>query len=176
MLKSIKVNFDIIEMLQFYWESIASRDKVVDSYFAEVAAKPAMKSVYNEEFTNESVRKVLSAIMNRERVNNPTKQESKFWNNNMWMLEDLDNMRNMLQPIKVLNLDELKEEVKDSKYEELIIDVVPGTDFIYKVDENVITLNFFRIIADFMNPEILKIDGVPLRESIKAKAVEVISK
>lgn len=176
MLKTIIVNYETIEMMQFYWESVASKDKVVDSYFVEVANKPGMDVIFGDDFTTDSFRKVLSAIMNRERLNGPTKKESKFWNLNMWMLEDLDNMRNMLKPIKTLNLDELKEEFKGSSMEELIINFVPGHDFTYFINDNVLTINFFRLMATFDNPTDMKIEGKPFRDFVVEKAKEVLSK
>lgn len=103
MLKSIKINYEIIELMQYFWETTSSRGKVADSYFVEISQKEEMKPLYGDDFSPESFRSVLSAIMNRERLNNPSKKDSRFWNNNLWMMEDLDNMRAMLKPIKLLN-------------------------------------------------------------------------
>lgn len=30
---NIKINYEIIEMMLFYWDTVMSRDKVIDSYF-----------------------------------------------------------------------------------------------------------------------------------------------
>src|SRR5690606_4996157 len=96
MIKKISTNFDTVEMMLFIWQSIADKEKVADSFFIELANNKNMKYLYGEEFDEDSVRKVLSAISNREVLNNASKKERKFWNNNMWMLEDLDNMNNMV--------------------------------------------------------------------------------
>ena len=63
-----------------------------------------MEYLYREGFDKDSVRRVLSAISNREVLNSESKLERKFWNNNMWMLEDLEFTNMMAQPVKTLNL------------------------------------------------------------------------
>ncbi len=175
MLKTITIDFETIEMMVYFWEAVASREKVVDSYMLEVAEKDAMSPLYNDEFTKESVRRVLSAIANRELVNNPTKAESRFWNNNMWMLEDLENMKNMLKPVKMLNLDAMKSEYAgDTKTEDIQISFVPGhVDTVY-VNGNKLTVNFFRIIQDFENPSVMKIDGIEFKTYIENKVREML--
>ncbi len=175
MLKEIRINFETIEMMQFYWESIVQRDKLVDSFFIELAERPEMQVLYDEEFSEESIRKVLSAIMNRERVNHPTQKESRFWNLNMWMLEDLDNMRAMLHPIKLLNINELKAEFSgDTAVEELTISFVPGHMETCYTEGSTLTINFFKLMADPMDPEIVKVEGLDFREFVLEKAREVI--
>lgn len=175
MLKKIKINYEPVEMMLFYWESVASKEKVVDSYFIEVANKDEMQVLYKEGFAPDSVRKVLSAIVNRELMNSPTKLESKFWNANMWMLEDLGNMRNMLKPIKLLNLDELmKEFASESKYEELVVNFIPGTDETFYKEGNVLTVNFFRLMVDVADPEAVKVEGKDFKEFMLEKAREVL--
>ena len=120
MIKRISTNFDTVEMMLFIWQSIADKEKVADSFFIELANNKNMKYLYGEEFDEDSVRKVLSAISNREVLNNASKKERKFWNNNMWMLEDLDNMNNMVKPVKLLNLNDLKLRLNgETKFEEV---------------------------------------------------------
>lgn len=177
MLKSIKINYEIIELMQYFWETTSSKGKVADSYFVEISQKDEMKPLYAEDFTAESFRSVLSAIMNRERLNNPSKKDCRFWNNNLWMMEDLDNMRAMLKPIKLLNLDVLYDEFKEnSQIENLEVAFVPGHFDTYYVEDNVLIVNFFKVIIDYMNPEIIKIDGVDFNEFMLEKAREVLSK
>jgi len=73
----------------------------------------------NKDFNEESVRKVLSAIQNRELLSGASKEEKRFWNNNMWMMEDLELPKLMAKPIKVLNvnhlIDELNKDVMRSR-------------------------------------------------------------
>lgn len=153
MLNNIIVKYDIIEMMQFYWESKKDKQKLPDSYFIDIANKDDMKVLYNDDFTEESVRRVLSAVMNNEIVNNATKAESRFWNNNMWMLEDLEIMRAMMQPMKQLNLDELYDEFKDeSKYDEIEIVFLPGHLEQEYIVDNVYYFNFFKMSPDPMDP------------------------
>lgn len=175
MVKTIKINFDTIEMMLYYWQSIAERDKVVESFMIEVANKKEMDYLYNDDFNKDSVRKVLSAISNREILNNSTKVERKFWNNNMWMLEDLDNMNNMVMPVKKLNLDDIKVKLSgETKFEELEVIFIPGHNEECYIDENKLVINFFKIMVDFMDPSIVKIDGKVLKEYIEEKLFEIV--
>ena len=172
---NIKINYEIIEMMLFYWDTVMSRDKVIDSYFKEIADREEMQVIYDDEFNSESLRKVLSAINNRERLNNPTKKESRFWNLNMWMLEDAENTQNMLKVVKSLNIDKEVSEIKDSACETLQINFVPGHDFTYIAEKCKLTINFFKLMApDFMNPEIIKIEGMDLKDFVLEKLQEVI--
>lgn len=175
MLKNIRIKFDIIELMQFYWESKVGRDKLPDSYFLEIAARDEMKVLYREGFDDQSVRKVMSAVMNNEPLNQGTQIEGRFWNYNMWMIEDLNVMRAMFQPIKVLNLDELLDEYKDeSKYEDLEIIVIPGHMEREYIEGNTLYFNFFQMMPDFEDPTKVKIDGKEVKEYFLDKAREIL--
>lgn len=169
-MENIKIDFDVLEMMIFYWESVASKDKMSDDYFVSIAEKPQMQIIYNKEFSPDSVRKVLSAISNRERLNDRTSQESRFWNNNMWILEDLENMRNMVAPVKTLNLNALVEKYKNvSRFQELELIFIPAHMEEFYVDENKLYINFFKLIPNYENPKDIKIDGLPLMEYVGKK-------
>jgi len=175
LVKTIKINFDTVEMMLYFWQSIAERDKVAESFMIEVAAKEEMKYLYGPDFNEESVRKVLSAISNRELLNNSTKQERKFWNNNMWMLEDLGNMNNMVKPVKTLNLDDVKGKLSgETKYEDLEVIFIPGHEAEYYIDDNKLVINFFRLMVDFMDETKVNISGKPLKEYVEEKLFEIV--
>ena len=172
LVKTITVNLDVVEMMLYYWQSVKEREKIADSFMIGVAEKEDMKYLYHEDFQKESVRKVLSAISNREKLNHPTKNESRFWSYNMWMLEDLDNMNNMVRPIKVLNLDYLKDEL-DSSFEKLEVVFIPGHLEEYYIDDNKLVINFFRLMVDFMDNTIVNLDGKPIQEYVEEKLKEL---
>ena len=175
MLENIKVKFDIIEMMQFFWESKKDKQKLTDSYFIEIADNDDMKILYDDDFDEESVRKVLSAVMNNEIVNHPSKKESRFWNYNMWMLEDLKILHAMMKPMKQLNLDELYDEFKeDSKYSELEIIFVPGHLDMDYVDGNKYYFNFFKMTPDMMDPTHITIEDKEVKEFFLDKAREIL--
>lgn len=156
---SMKIGFELIEMMSFFWEQVASREKIQDAYLVEMAEKPEMKLLYGDNFTPDSFRKVLSAISNKELLSAPTKAESRFWNLNMWMLEDLDNMRAMLDKVKKLNLDDVKSD------KNLIF--IPGhLEESYEDDRNVY-LNFYKILVNPINPEEATISGIPFETFIR---------
>lgn len=157
----MKIGFELIEMMSFFWEQVASKEKIQDAYLIEMAEKAEMKPVYCEDFTQDSFRKVLSAISNKELLSAPTKAESRFWNLNMWMLEDLDNMRTMLDKVKKLNLDDVKSD------KNLIF--IPGhLEECYEDDKNVY-LNFYKIFVNPINPEEASISGVPFETFVRSK-------
>ncbi|WP_353095419.1 hypothetical protein [Tissierella praeacuta] len=175
MIKSIKTNFETVEMMLYIWQSVAEREKIAESFMIEVANKEEMKYLYGEEFNEESVRKVLSAISNRELLSDSTKQERKFWNNNMWMLEDLDNMNNMVKPVKTLNLDDVKGKLSgETKYEDLEVIFIPGHEAEYYIDDNKLVINFFRLMVDFMDETKVNISGKPLKEYVEEKLSEMV--
>ncbi len=175
MIKRISTNFDTVEMMLFIWQSIADKEKVADSFFIELANNKNMKYLYGEEFDEDSVRKVLSAISNREVLNNASKKERKFWNNNMWMLEDLDNMNNMVKPVKLLNLNDLKLRLNgETKFEEVEVIFIPGHEEEYYIDGNKLVINFFRLMVDFMDESKVTISGKPLDEYIEEKLLEMV--
>ena len=105
MLKRIVLNLELLEGMLYFWQATKDKEKVGEAYIMSIAGKDAMKEVYDSEFGMESVRVVLSAISNRELLNSTNKKERRFWNNNMWMLEDMTLMQQMIAPLKKLNLD-----------------------------------------------------------------------
>ena len=169
-MKNIMFDFDVLGMMIFFWESVASKDKMGDDYFMSIAEKPQMEVVYNEDFSKDSVRRVMSAISNREKLNNRTLSESRFWNNNMWILEDLQTMHNMMAPIKTLNLAELTEKYKAStKFDEIELIFIPAHAEEFYIKGNKIYINFFKLIPNYEDPKDIKIAGLPLKEYVIKK-------
>lgn len=175
MLENIKISCEVIELMSFFWESIRAKEKVADSYLIEVANQEDMKAFYNDKFDEESVRRVLSALENREILNCATKEECRFWSENMRMTEDLTLMRETMLPIKHLNLDNLKEEFSDnSKYNEVKVAFGLGHFDTYYIDENLITINFFKIFPDYITGE-MKIEGEDFKVFIENLVRQVLS-
>ena len=174
-MKNIKIDFDVLEMMVFFWESVASKDKMGDDYFMSIAEKPQMEVIYNEDFSKDSVRRVMSAISNREKLNNRTMSESRFWNNNMWILEDLQTMHNMMAPIKTLNLAELIDKYKAStKFDEIELIFIPAHAEEFYIKENKIYINFFKLIPNYEDPKDIKIAGLPLKEYVIKKIEDLL--
>ncbi len=74
MIKRIKVNLDVVEAMLYYWQATSEKEKVGESYIISIGEFPEMKYLYGEGFDKESVRKVLSAISNREMLNSESKR------------------------------------------------------------------------------------------------------
>lgn len=175
MLKKLKTNMNVIESLIYFWTAVSDREKVGERYLIELSEYPEMKLFYDETFNAESVRKSLSAIANREMLNGMTQKERQFWNNNMWMLEDMDNMKAMVAPLKVLNLDSAIDEInkaKDIKCDDIEVLFIPANKEEFLVKDNKLLINFFRIFIDPMQVDEQKIEGKPIAEYVKEKIVE----
>lgn len=164
---NINVKLNPVEMMIYFWETVAERGKVNDQYLISVAEEEDMQALYDEEFTKESFRKVLSAISNRELVNNATKKESRFWSLNMWMLEDLDNMRNMVAKVKTLNLDHLKDKIT----KDVTIVFIPATTEETILDGDNLLLNFFKISVNPFGEESVQFAGEDFNKYIEEKVL-----
>ncbi|MEL3904835.1 MAG: hypothetical protein P1P63_06975 [Treponemataceae bacterium] len=161
----ISLNFDVMEMMIFFWDSVSDKEKVSDEYFATIAARDEMKVLYNDEFTERSVSKVLSAISNRERLNDRTKAESRFWNNNMRVLEDSEMRKLLIAPVKVLNFSAL--EAKHTECSRTLTCIfIPGYDEEYYTSGDTVYINFFKLFNDFNEPEKVVMDGRPFTERV----------
>lgn len=169
-MSNIIVKNEILEMMLYIWDSVSQREKVGESFILEVANHDDMKYLYGEDFDKESVRKVLSAISNRELLNKPTKKESRFWNNNMWMLEDLEFTNKMIHPVKTLNLDDLKNKLTKDEYEVIFI---PGHIDEYYIDGNKLIINFFKIMVDLFVEGKVTIAQKPFKEYIEEKLTSI---
>lgn len=166
----IVIKNEILEMMLYIWDSVHQKEKIADSFFLEIAENPDMKYLYNDNFTKESVRKVLSAISNRELLNKPTKEESRFWSKNMWMLEDLGFTNMMVAPVKQLNLDYLEDKLTKDEYE---IVFIPGHMEECYIDGNKLVINFFNIVVDFFGEGPVKIGEKPFNEYIEEKLLSM---
>lgn len=149
MVERIKVNLEVIEGMLYYWQATSEKEKVGENYLNDIANMDPMKCIYDQEFNEESVRRALSAISNREMFTPNNKKEGRFWNNNMWMLEDLGYTDMMIKPLKTLNLNSsIKKlnEIEDKQdYEEIEVIFLPAHLDEYKLEGNKLIINFFRV-------------------------------
>lgn len=178
MLNRVKLNLETVEAMLYYWQAAVEKDNVSEKFFYDVAEMPGLKAAYDDEFNGESVRRALSAIKNRERFDG-TKKEKKFWNNNMWMMEDLDFTHAMAAPLKKLNLDDILKDLQavenNNNVEEVEVIFSPLHSDEYLIYGNKLVINFFRIKINLDGPdEDATINGVDLKEYIKVKATELL--
>ncbi|MEL3907999.1 MAG: hypothetical protein P1P64_03160 [Treponemataceae bacterium] len=167
-------DFNLMEMMIFFWDSVSEKEKMSDEYFATIAERPEMAPLYNDEFTKRSVSKVLSAISNRERLNDRTKSESRFWNNNMRILEDHEMRNAIIAPIKVLNFSEL--EKKHSNIDRTLTCIfVPGYDEEFYVSGDKVYINFFKLFNDPNDITKITMDGRPFKERLYEIIESVLS-
>ncbi|MCC5911918.1 MAG: hypothetical protein JJT76_15985 [Clostridiaceae bacterium] len=178
-MKRVKMKLDAIEAMLYFWQATNDREKVGEAYLNNLAGLPEMQYMYDNEFNPESIRKTLSAISNREPFQSSVKKERVFWNNNMWMMEDLEYTNMMVTPLKVLNLDAMietiNEKAKASKYEEIEVLFVPGHQFEYLIIENKLIINFFRVKPDLYEENKVTIGDTLLLDFIEEKLIELIN-
>lgn len=175
MIKEIKNNMNVIESMIYFWTAVKDKEKVGERYLVELSEYPEMKLLYDETFNAESVRKALSAISNREMLNGGTQKERQFWNNNMWMLEDLSLMSNMVAPLKVLNLDALPEKInaiKDIDASSIEVVFIPASKEEFFVVGNKLVINFFKVMPDLILGGEATINGKTISEYIQEKILE----
>lgn len=176
MVKTITVKMDVIESMLYFWQATNDKEKVGENYIYSIADREEMASLYGDEFDRESVRKVLSAISNREILNSNSKKERKFWNNNMWMMEDLEYTDMMIKPLKVLNLDDVIEglEAFETPYETLEVHFIPGLHEEYQIMDNKVFINFFRVKPDLYEEDKVTVGEVLLKDYVVEKLKEAI--
>ncbi len=178
MLNRVKLNLDAVEAMLYYWQAASEKDNISEKFFYDVAEMPALKVAYDEEFNDESVRRSLSAIKNRERFDG-NKKEKKFWNNNMWMMEDLEFTKAMAAPLKKLNIDFLASELanRDNKnnFEEVEVIYSPLHSDEYIISDNKLVINFFKIKLSDIDDTVY-IGSVEILQYIKDKLIELLDK
>lgn len=176
MIKNITLNLEAIEALHFYWIAASEKDQIDEKFFHDLGEMKAVQLMYDENFNAESVRRALSAIKNREPFSG-NKQERKFWNLNMWAMEDLELTAMMITPIKQLNLDnlvdKLNQETLGKDYENLEVYFSPIHDEEYKIIDNKLLINFFRIRTSFTDDSVT-IDDKELSSYIEEKLIELM--
>lgn len=175
MIKTIKINYEVIELMDFYWQTAARREKLTDSYLLDIAKRPEMQTIYHDDFNENSVRKVLSAVINYEPVNEATKKEMEFYNFNKFFADDPGNVDLTLPSIKTLNINEfLKELPEEIRYDEIQINFIPAYDIIDKIEGNTLTVNFFKLGVDFTDFETVLINNQPLKDYLRGKILEML--
>jgi hypothetical protein len=149
MVGSVTVNLDVVEAMLYYWQSTKDRIKMSDLFILDVAAMPGLQCAYDDEFNAESVRRALSAIVNREAFSSNNRKEGRFYSNNLWMLEDLGLTERMVTPLKKLNLSSLPEKLNElqsnGKYQELAVIFSPLHIDEYIIKNSRLIINFFAV-------------------------------
>lgn len=149
MIKNIKVNLEAVEAMLYFWQAVNDHESISEIFIYDIAAMPGLTLAYEDEFNEESVRRALSAIKNREIFSRSSKKEGRFYNNNLWMMEDLSYTNSMVAPLKKLNLEHLSPDLNSkypgTKHEELEVIFSPLHLEDYLIKDNKLVVNFFRI-------------------------------
>lgn len=177
MIQRIKVNLETVEAMLYFWQATKDREKVSELFIFDVTRMPAFTSVYDSEFNEESVRRALSAVTNREIFSSTNRKEGRFYNNNLWMLEDLDYTNAMVQPLKKLNLESMVNELNsigtNSTYNELEVIFSPLHLDEYVIKNDKLIINFFRVKPSDIDNSAF-IGDKELTTFIKEKLIEIL--
>ncbi len=176
MISRVKVNLEAVEAMLYFWQAVNDRENISEMFIYDIAAMPGLALAYEEEFNEESVRRALSAIKNREIFSRSSKKEGRFYSNNLWMMEDLSYTNSMVAPVKKLNLEFLAAELNsshpDSKYDELEVIFAPLHVDEYLIKDNKLVINFFKVKPT--ENETL-IGDIEIKEYLKEKLEELLS-
>jgi len=149
MIQRVKINLDAVEAMLYFWQSTNDREKVSELFIFDVTDMPGLRYAYDNEFNSESVRRALSAVTNREIFSSSNRKEGRFYNNNLWMMEDLGYTNMMVQPLKKLNLESLVEKLNgyqgSQNFEELEVIFSPLHLDECLIKDNKLIINFFRV-------------------------------
>jgi hypothetical protein len=178
-LKNIKLDLQAVENMLFFWNMIGEREKVSEIYILTVAELEQYRGIYDTEFDNISVRKVMSALSNREVFRGDNRKESRFWVDNLWMLEDVKYTMDIVGPIKRLHLDDLVQKINksvknESVYETLNVVVVPFYNQPSLVRNNTLYINFFKALPERGESQELLLDKLPIKEYILQQLTELV--
>mgnify|MGYP001169679813 CR=1 FL=1 len=178
MLERIRVDLEMVESLLFFWNLIIERSKVSEIFILTVAEMEQYQAVYDEKFDNISVRKVLSALSNREVFRSDNRRESRFWVDNLWMLEDPAWTEKQVAPLKRLNLDSLLPELREKRPEApqtLNVVFVPfDRQRKYVLSGNSLYINFFAALPRKDDPRNrVEIGGKPLMDFIRDRLLDL---
>lgn len=166
-----------IESMLYFWQASKEKEKVSENYLNEIASMPGLSSAYDNEFNGESVRKILSAITNRELLSNKTQKEGRFWNYNMWIMEDLSYTNIMVKPLKKLNIDSIINELQNNntEFEEIEVIFSPLHMDEYIISKNKLIINFFQVKPNEDGSSAC-INDKELKAYIKEKILELLNK
>ena len=165
---NVKTNLNGLEIMLFFWNSLMAKEKVNESFLNDLCSMKEFSYIYNEEFNSESLRRVLSALNNKEPFSG-NKAERKYYSNNLMILEYINEVLPAIDAIKRLSLGNLGEEFK----EDMEIIIVPGTSGNVQKHDNILLVDFFSL----KNTENgLIISGESLETAIKKQAIKQVDK
>jgi len=177
MINRVKVNLETIEAMLYFWQAVNDRENLSEIFIYDIAAMPGLTLAYEDKFNEESVRRALSAIKNREIFSRNSRKEGRFYSNNLWMMEDLSYTNSMVAPLKKLNLEfmasDLNSKYPNPKYNELEVIFSPLHVNDYIIKGHRLIINFFKVKP---GEDDTFIGDMKLKEFIREKLEELLSK
>ncbi|MBK5251023.1 MAG: hypothetical protein JJE29_00020 [Peptostreptococcaceae bacterium] len=168
---SLKMDLRVFEAMIFFWTATMEREKVGERYLNDIADMEDMKSLYDDEFNKESVRKILSAISNREMFRPANKKEGSFWNYNMWIMEDPEVMKMIIETVKSIEVKAVEEKISGKQDEIIEIAFIPGHGNPFYTIGGKLLINVFMFRYDF-NADKIKYIEKPIEDYIAETIME----
>lgn len=169
----LKLELNVFEAMVYFWTATLEREKVGERYLNDLAAMEGMGPLYDEGFSPESVRKILSAISNRELFRPESKKEGRFWNNNMWIMEDPEVMGKIVGTVKGLEAETICRGLPEAVEGEMEVVFVPGHLEAFYSRGRTLYVNLFLFRYDFNADGIVFMDG-PVEEVLRSRILEII--
>ncbi|MFT9496989.1 hypothetical protein [Anaerosolibacter sp.] len=167
MIQHGSLNLNAIETMNFFWSSIASKEKLSEKFILDTAALEPYQLTYTDEFGPESVRRCLSALSNKEPFTG-NKAENRFYSRNLMILEYIDTLPERIDAFKGIRINDILDSIGDlctnNEFTSIEIIVVPTPFEAVEIQGNKIILNFFKF--HLVNGELIA-DGKSISEIIK---------
>ena len=175
-MKTLKIQLETLESMDYFWAALKDREKVADQFIQEVTAMEGYQLSYDQEFTAESVRRVMSALTNHEPFKAINKKEGRLYSNHLWMMDDLGIEKAMLTPVKQLNLDHIKEELAGKiAFDDVVVHFVPLHLDVTLCNKNHLLVNFFKVQPGDAKTSTM-IQDKPMDEFIKEALLAAMTK
>ena len=169
----IKIDLRVFEAMIYFWKATLEKEKVGERYINDITNMDDMKPLYDEDFNKESVRRILSAISNREMFRPANKKEGSFWNYNMWIMEDPEVMNMIIETVKAIKVKSIEEKIHGRKESSFEITFIPGHGQPFYFLDGKLFVNVFMFRYDFNNDVINYIDK-PIEDFITETISEII--
>ena len=170
---NLTMDLRVFEAMIYFWTATLEKEKVGERYLNDIADMDGMKPLYDEDFNKESVRKILSAISNRELFRPASKKEGSFWNYNMWIMEDPEVMKMIIETVKSVEVKKIEEKICGNHEDAFEIAFIPGHQKPFYMLDGKLFVNVFMFRYDFNNDAMNYIDK-PVEDYIAETISEII--
>jgi len=170
---NLTMDLRVFEAMIYFWTATLEKEKVGERYLNDIADMDDMEPLYDDDFSSESVRKILSAISNREMFRPESKKEGSFWNYNMWIMEDPQVMKMIIETVKSIEVKNIEKKICVNHEASIEIAFVPGHQKPFYIVGGKLFVNVFMFRYDFNKDAINYIDK-PIEDYLAETISEIM--